>query len=127
MCAVSEIIRYQTPLAHMRRNALVDTTLGNKKIRAGDKFIMWCISGNRDDEVIEDADSFIIDRKNPRQHISFLGIHRCVGNRIAEQPLRILWEEMLSRRLDVQVVGMPERVSSNFVHGYSALPVRIAA
>jgi cytochrome P450 len=126
--AVSEIIRYQTPLSHMRRNALVDTTLGNKKIRAGDKVIMWYISGNRDDEVIENADSFIIDRKNPRQHISFgFGIHRCVGNRLAEMQIRILWEEMLSRRLDVKVVGEPERVSSNFVHGYSALPVRIAA
>jgi len=126
--AVSEIIRYQTPLSHMRRNALVDTTLGNKKIKAGDKVIMWYISGNRDDEVIENADSFIIDRKNPRQHISFgFGIHRCVGNRLAEMQIRILWEEILSRRLDVQVVGEPERVSSNFVHGYSALPVRVAA
>ena len=126
--AVSEIIRYQTPLSLMRRNALADTTLGNKKIRTGDKVIMWYISGNRDDEVIENADSFIIDRKNPRQHISFgFGIHRCVGNRLAEMQIRILWKEMLSRRLDVQVVGEPERVSSNFVHGHSALPVRIAA
>ncbi|MBI5317912.1 cytochrome P450 [Bradyrhizobium sp.] len=126
--AVSEIIRYQTPLSHMRRNALVDTNLGNKEIKAGDKVIMWYISGNRDDEVIENADSFIIDRKNPRQHISFgFGIHRCVGNRLAEMQIRILWEEMLSRRFDINVVGEPERVSSNFVHGYSALPVRIAA
>jgi cytochrome P450 len=126
--AVSEIIRYQTQLSHMRRNALVYTTLGNKKIRAGDKVIMWYISGNRDDEVIENADSFIIDRKNPRQHISFgFGIHRCVGNRLAEMQIRILWEEILLRRLDIQVVREPERVSSNFVHGYSALPVRIAA
>lgn len=125
--AVSEIIRYQTPLAHMRRNALVDTTLGNKMIRAGDKVIMWYISGNRDDEVIENANDFIVDRKNPRQHVSFgFGIHRCVGNRLAELQLRILWEEMLLRRLDVEVVGEPERVSSNFVHGYSALPVRIS-
>ncbi|UPJ52741.1 cytochrome P450 [Bradyrhizobium sp. 200] len=111
----------------MRRNALVDTTLGNK-IKAGEKVIMWYISGNRDDEVIENADSFIIDRKNPRQHISFgFGIHRCVGNRLAEMQIRILREEMLSRRLDVKVVGEPERAASNFVHGYSALPVRIAA
>jgi cytochrome P450 len=89
---------------------------------------MWYISGNRDDEVIENADSFIIDRKNPRQHISFgFGIHRCVGNRLAEMQIRILWEEILLRRLDIQVVREPERVSSNFVHGYSALPVRIAA
>ena len=101
----------------MRRDALADTTLGgSKKIRTGDKVIMWYISGNRDDEVIENADSFIIDRKSPRQHISFgFGIHRCVGNRLAEMQIRILWKEMLSRRLDVQVVGEPERVSSNFV------------
>ena len=126
--AVSEIIRYQTPLAHMRRNALVDTTIGDKKIKAGDKVIMWYISGNRDDEVIENASSFVIDRKNPRQHLAFgFGIHRCVGNRLAELQLKILWEEMLNRRLDVKVVGEPERVASNFVHGYSALPVRIAA
>ncbi|WP_024518062.1 cytochrome P450 [Bradyrhizobium sp. Tv2a-2] len=126
--AVSEIIRYQTPLAHMRRTALRDATVGGKQIKAGDKVIMWYISGNRDSEVIESPDSFIIDRKNPRQHLSFgFGIHRCVGNRLAELQLRILWEEMLERRLDLEVVGDPERVPSNFVHGYSALPVRIAA
>jgi cytochrome P450 len=89
---------------------------------------MWYVSGNRDDEMIERADSFIIDRKNPRQHISFgFGIHRCVGNRLAELQLRILWEEMLSRRIKLYVVGEPERVLSNFVRGYSSLPVRIAA
>ena len=126
--AVSEIIRYQTPLAHMRRTAVQDTMIGAKRIREGDKVIMWYISGNRDEEVIENPNSFIIDRKNPRQHLSFgFGIHRCVGNRLAELQLRILWEEILRRGLDVQIVGEPERVPSNFVHGYSALPVRIAA
>ena len=126
--AVSEIIRYQTPLAHMRRTALQDMMIGAKHIREGDKVIMWYISGNRDEEVIENPNSFIIDRKNPRQHLSFgFGIHRCVGNRLAELQLRILWEEILRRGLDAQVVGEPERVPSNFVHGYSALPVRIAA
>jgi len=126
--AVSEIIRYQTPIAHMRRNAATDSILGGKKIRKGDKVIMWYISGNRDDEVFENANSFIIDRKNVRQHLSFgFGIHRCVGRHLAELQLKVLWEEMLNARLEVQVVGEPERIASNFVHGYSALPVKIAA
>lgn len=126
--AVSEIIRYQTPIAHMRRTATVDIVIGNKHIRRGDKVVMWYVSGNRDDEVIDQANSFIIDRKNPRQHLSFgFGIHRCVGRHLAELQLKILWEEMLNRRLDINVVGEPERVGSNFVHGYSALPVQVAA
>lgn len=126
--AVSEIIRYQTPIAHMRRTAVVDIVIGNKQIRRGDKVVMWYISGNRDDEAIDQADSFIIDRKTPRQHLSFgFGIHRCVGRHLAELQLKILWEEMLNRRLHIGVVGEPERVASNFVHGYSALPVQIAA
>lgn len=126
--AVSEIIRYQTPIAHMRRTAMVDVMIRNKQIRQGDKVVMWYISGNRDDEVIDQADSFIIDRMNPRQHLSFgFGIHRCVGRHLAELQLKILWEEMLNRRLEIKVVGDPERVASNFVHGYSALPVQMAA
>ena len=124
--AVSEIIRYQTPLSHMRRTALVDTELGGKQIKAGDKVVMWYISGNRDDEVIENPDAFIIDRARPRQHISFgFGIHRCVGNRLAEMQLQILWEEALARFPMIEVVGEPERVSSCFVHGFTSLPVRI--
>lgn len=126
--AASEIIRYQTPIAHMRRTAMVDVVIRNKQIRQGDKVVMWYISGNRDDEVIDQADSFIIDRKNPRQHLSFgFGIHRCVGRHLAELQLKILWEEVLNRRLDIKVVGEPERVASNFVHGYSALPVQMVA
>ncbi len=126
--AVSEIIRYQTPIAHMRRTATTDIMIGEKQIRRGDKVVMWYISGNRDDEAIDQANSFIIDRKNARQHLSFgFGIHRCVGRRLAELQLKILWEEMLNRRLNVRVVGEPERVESNFVHGIAALPVQIAA
>jgi len=128
--AVSEIIRYQTPLAHMRRTAIKDFALGGKQIKAGDKVVMWYISGNRDDEAIDRPNDFVIDRKNPRHHLSFgFGIHRCVGNRLAEMQLRIVWEEILKRGLDskIEVVGEPERVLSNFVHGYSALPVRVAA
>jgi cytochrome P450 len=124
--AVSEIIRYQTPLAHMRRTALVDTELGGKKIRKGDKVAMWYISGNRDGDVIENPDQFIIDRPRARQHLSFgFGIHRCVGNRLAEMQLQILWEELLKRHPVVEVVGEPTFVPSCFVHGYTELPVRI--
>ncbi|MGY3487792.1 cytochrome P450 [Bradyrhizobium sp. USDA 4011] len=126
--AVSEIIRYQTPIAHMRRTAAADCILGGKQISKGDKVVMWYISGNRDQEVIENGDSFVIDRKNVRQHLSFgFGIHRCVGRHLAQLQLNILWDEILRAGLDVSVVGEPERIASNFVHGYSSLPVRIAA
>ncbi|MVT70252.1 cytochrome P450 [Bradyrhizobium pachyrhizi] len=126
--AVSEIIRYQTPIAHMRRTAAADCILGGKQISKGDKVVMWYISGNRDEEVIEHGDSFVIDRKNVRQHLSFgFGIHRCVGRHLAQLQLNILWDEILRAGLDVRVVGEPERIASNFVHGYSSLPVRIAA
>ena len=125
---VPEIIRWQTPLAHMRRTALADTELAGKKIKAGDKVVMWYISGNRDEEAIERPNDFIIDRPRPRQHLSFgFGIHRCVGNRLAEMQLRIVWEEILKRFKKIEVMGEPERVYSNFVKGYVSLPVRIAA
>jgi cytochrome P450 len=121
---VSEIIRWQTPLAHMRRTALVDTELGGKQIKAGDKVVMWYASGNRDEEVIERADEFLIDRKNARHHLSFgFGVHRCMGNRLAEMQLSIVWEEIMQRFHKVEVVGEPERVYSSFVKGYSKLPV----
>jgi len=125
---VSEIIRWQTPLAHMRRIATRDVELGGKTIKKGDKVVMWYVSGNRDETVIENPDEFIIDRANPRHHISFgFGIHRCMGNRLAEMQLRILWEELLARFSDIQVVGEPERTESNFVMGYTRLPVRLLA
>ncbi len=123
---VPEIIRWQTPLAHMRRTATTDVEFGGKTIRAGDKVAMWYLSGNRDSDAIEDADRFIIDRPRPRQHLAFgFGIHRCVGNRLAELQLRILWEEILARFPVIEVVGPPQRVRSAFVHGFSSLPVRI--
>ncbi len=125
---VSEIIRYVTPVIHMRRTAKEDTELGGKKIKKGDKVVIWYISGNRDPEAIEDPDNFIIDRARPRQHLSFgFGIHRCVGNRLAELQLRILWEELLPRFPAIEVMGPPQRVYSNFIHGIRAMPARIPA
>jgi cytochrome P450 len=123
---VPEIIRWQTPLAHMRRTAVADIEVGGKLVRKGDKVAMWYLSGNRDETAIEHPDRFIIDRKRPRQHLSFgFGIHRCVGNRLAELQLRILWEEILQRFRTIEVVGAPVRVRSTFVRGFSSLPVRI--
>ena len=123
---VSEIIRWQTPLAYMRRNATVDTELCGQRIRAGDKVAMWYVSGNRDEEAIENPNAFIIDRRNARHHLSFgFGIHRCMGNRLAEMQLRILWEEIMQRFRFVEVVGAPVRTLSSFVHGYVELPVRV--
>ncbi|WP_293678674.1 cytochrome P450 [uncultured Phenylobacterium sp.] len=121
---VPEIIRWQTPLAHMRRTATRDVELGGKTIRKGDKVVMWYVSGNRDDEVIENPEALIIDRERPRQHLSFgFGIHRCVGNRLAELQLKIVWEEILKRFSHIEVVGEPKRVRSSFVKGYETLPV----
>ena len=123
---VSEIIRWQTPLAHMRRTAKEDIEFQGKQIRQGDKVVMWYVSGNRDEDAIENADQFIIDRANPRRHVSFgFGIHRCMGNRLGEMQLRILWEEIMQRFSFVEVVGDPVFVRSNFVKGYSELPVRL--
>ena len=124
---VSETIRWQTPLAHMSRTATQDFEFGGKTIREGDKVMMWYVSGNRDEDVIENPNSYIIDRARPRTHMSFgFGIHRCVGNRLAELQLTIVWEEMLKRFPVIQVVEVkPVRTHSIFVKGYETLPVVI--
>jgi cytochrome P450 len=123
---VSEIIRWQTPVIHMRRTAARETELAGKSIKAGDKVVMWYLSGNRDPDAIENPDSFVIDRARPRQHLSFgFGIHRCVGNRLAELQLKILWQEILARFPKIEVTGAPQRVYSNFIRGIRSMPVRI--
>jgi len=123
---VPEVIRWQTPLAHMRRTALVDTELQGQTIRKGNRVVMWYVSGNRDEEVMENPNGFIIDRPRPRTHLSFgFGIHRCVGMRLAELQLKIVWEEILKRFERIEVVGEPKRIYSSFVRGYETLPVRI--
>ncbi len=123
---VPEIIRWQTPLPHMRRTALADAQIGGKQIKKGDKVVMWYLSGNRDDSVIANPDALIVDRPRPRQHLSFgFGIHRCVGNRLAELQLKILWEEILQRFARIEVVGPPQRTLSNFIRGFTDLPVVI--
>ena len=123
---VSEIIRWQSPIVHMRRTALADATVGGKQIRAGDKVCMWYVSGNRDEDAIDNPNQFIVDRPRARQHLSFgFGIHRCVGNRLAELQLTILWEEIMKRFPRIELMDEPTRIYSNFIHGISKLPVRI--
>ncbi len=125
---VSETIRWQTPLSNMRRTATQDFELGGKLIRKGDKVLIWYASGNRDEEAIENPEAYIIDRERPRNHLSFgFGIHRCVGNRLAELQLRILWEEILPRFPEIQVLEDPQRVPSVLIRGYSSMPVMIPA
>jgi cytochrome P450 len=123
---VPEIIRWQTPLAHMARTATEDVELHGQRIRAGDRVVIWYISGNRDPAVIDDPESFDIERANARHHLSFgFGIHRCLGNRLAEMQLRIVWEEILKRFDTIELDGEPERVSSCMFHGFATMPVRI--
>src|SRR4029079_6956278 len=125
---VSETIRWQTPLAHMRRTATADSVVNGKTIKAGDKVVMWYVSGNRDDEVIENPNAYIIDRERPRTHISFgFGIHRCVGNRLAELQLTIIWEEILKRFPEIVMTAEPKRVYSSFVKGYESMKVVVPA
>lgn len=125
--AVSEIIRWQTPLAHMRRTALQDHDLFGAPIKAGDKVVMWYLSANRDESVFDRPDDIILDRENARRHLSFgYGIHRCVGARLAELQIRILMEEMAKRRLRPNVVGEPVRVAGCFVHGYRKMMVELS-
>jgi cytochrome P450 len=125
---VSETIRWQTPLAHMRRNATRDVELGGKQIKKGEKVVMWYVSGNRDEEVIENPNAYLIDRPRARQHLSFgFGIHRCVGNRLAELQLKIIWEEIMQRFSNIELTGEPSRVPSSFVKGYDRMPVRLHA
>ena len=123
---VAEFIRWQTPVIHMRRTALQDCELGGQRISKGDKVVMWYLSGNRDEAVFENADKLIIDRPNARAHVSFgFGVHRCMGNRLAEMQLRVLWEEIMQRFHRVEVVGDVERLPNNFIRGIKDVPVRL--
>ncbi len=124
---VSEIIRFQTPLPHMRRTATRDVEFGGQHIAKGDKVLLWYVSGNYDEAVIERPNDFWIDRPNVRGHLSFgAGIHRCMGNRLAEMQLRILWEEALKRFKTIELAGPPERTCNLFIRGFTQLPVRVS-
>ena len=121
---VAEMVRWQTPVIHMRRKAMQDFDLGGKRIKEGDKVVMWYLSGNRDESVFSDADKLIIDLPNARAHVAFgFGIHRCMGNRLAEMQLRVLWEDIMNRFSHVQLAGDVVRLPNNFIRGISEVPV----
>jgi cytochrome P450 len=124
--AVAEIIRWQTPLAFMRRTTTEDVEIGGTTIPEGERVLMWYAAGNRDETVFAQPERLDVDRDNARQHLSFgYGVHRCMGNRVAELQLNILWEELLNRYSRIEVAGAPVRAISNFVRGYTHLPVRL--
>ncbi|MEL7210021.1 MAG: cytochrome P450, partial [Actinomycetota bacterium] len=124
---VPEIIRWQTPLSYMRRVATADCELGGRAIRKNDQVLMWYVSANRDEEVFgADADALDLDRPNADRHLSFgYGVHYCMGSRLAELQLRVLWEEILARFERIEVQAEPERTFSSFIHGYTRLPVQV--
>ena len=123
---VAEVIRWQTPLSYMRRTANQDCEIGGKQIKQGDQLLMWYLSGNRDEDVFPHANDLDIERPNVRQHLSFgFGIHRCMGNRLAELQLKILWEEILTRFEKIEIQAEPDRTFSSFVKGYTRLPVKV--
>ncbi|HEX8640472.1 MAG TPA: cytochrome P450 [Allosphingosinicella sp.] len=124
--AAQELIRWQTPLAHMRRTALEDHEIGGKTIRKGEKVVLWYMSGNRDEGLFENAEKFVADRANARRHLAFgFGIHRCVGARLAELQVTTLFQVLLERGLVPVQTGEPARVNNCFVHGYRKLPAEL--
>ncbi|MBT4160023.1 MAG: cytochrome P450 [Gammaproteobacteria bacterium] len=123
---VPEMVRWQTPVIHMRRTATQDYVLGDQQIHEGDKVVMWYLSANRDESVFPNADKLIVDRKNARAHVAFgFGIHRCMGNRLAEMQLRILWEEIMKRFDKIELAGEVTRLPNNFIRGVAEVPVRL--
>ena len=121
---VSEIIRWQSPVAHMCRTAMEDVELGGKLIKKWDKVAIWYVSGNRDTNKFPDPNQLVIDRSDVRQHLSFgFGIHRCLGNRLAELQLKILWEEILKRFSHIEITGETQYLPSSFIRGITELPV----
>ena len=123
---VPEIIRWQTPLPYMRRTSNQDCEIRGKQIRKNDQILMWYLSANRDEDMFTDAEAIDIERPNADQHLSFgYGIHFCMGSRLAELQLRVLWEEILERFERIEVQAEPDRVFSTFVKGYTNLPVTV--
>jgi cytochrome P450 len=123
---VPEIIRWQTPLPYMRRTANHDCEIRGKQIRKDDQILMWYVSANRDEDKFADADAIDLERPNADEHLSFgYGIHYCMGSRLAELQLRVLWEEILPRFERIEVQAEPGRVFSTFVKGYTNLPVTV--
>jgi linalool 8-monooxygenase len=123
--AAGEIVRYVSPIMHMRRTAIADAEVRGKKIRAGDKVILWYVSANRDENVFADPFRFDVTRAEP-PHLGFgIGQHYCLGARLAELQLRIFFGEFLKRYPTAVPRGPIRRMRSNFVAGIKEMPVRL--
>ncbi|MEV7009518.1 cytochrome P450 [Streptosporangium sp. NPDC051022] len=124
--AVEEFLRWASPVYHFRRTATRDVEMHGKRIREGDKVVMWFASGNRDDRVFDDPYRFDVTRP-ANDHITFGkgSPHFCLGNALARLEMRIMFEELLPRISDIKLAGAPRRVRSNFVNGIKTLPVTV--
>lgn len=125
--AVEEVIRWVTPVKHFLRYATEDYLLRDRQIKQGDALMMLYPSGNRDEEVFEDASRFKADRR-PNRHLAFgHGAHHCLGNLLARMEMRYLYDELFARVESIELNGEPKLVQSTFVSGLKTLPVRIRA
>lgn len=124
--AVEEMLRWASPVYHFRRTATRDVELGGKRIKEGDKVVMWYASGNRDEEVFGNPYDFDVTRRS-NDHITFGkgSPHLCLGNLLARTEMRIMFEELVPRIADIRLTGEVPRVRSNFVNGIKKLPVEI--
>jgi cytochrome P450 len=124
--AVEEMLRYWPPVMHFRRTATRETTIGEIRLRRGDKVVVWHVSANRDEEVFEDPDRFDIGR-SPNDHLSFgFGAHFCLGAHLARAQMRALFRHVVVDLPPLELAGRPARLVSNFQNGLKSLPVRIA-
>jgi cytochrome P450 len=123
--AVEEFVRWASPVMTFRRTARHDTVLGGQEIRAGEKVVMIYPSGNRDEDVFENANRFDITRQD-NDHVGFGGggAHYCLGNHVAKVQLRSIFRELLTRLPDL-TVGEPEYLTSNFIHGIKRMPCTV--
>ena len=125
--AVDEAIRWVSPVKHFLRYSTVDYELRGKQIKQGDALMMLYPSGNRDEDVFENADQFIADRR-PNRHLAFgHGAHHCLGNLLAKMEMKHLYDELFSRVSSIELNGEPKLIQSTFVSGLKTLPVRIKA
>ncbi|MFJ9929839.1 MULTISPECIES: cytochrome P450 [Streptomyces] len=124
--AVEEFLRWASPVYHFRRTATRDVELGGKRIKEGDKVVMWFASGNRDEEVFGNPYDFDVARRN-NDHVTFGkgSPHLCLGNLLARTEIRIMFEELIPRLADIKLAGDVPRVRSNFVNGIKKLPVEV--
>jgi cytochrome P450 len=124
--AADEVLRWTCPTHFMRRTAAVDTSLGGATIRAGDKVVLWYVSGNRDEAEFPAPDVFDVGR-DPNRHLSFGrgGPHLCLGAHLARLEVRVVLAALARRVAGFELAGPPRRIRSNFTNGLRELPVRV--